>query len=178
FLRVCTGFADGGGALLNASIAEIPVANPTTITRTLALQTPSGLINARGVEADLRDNTMWISEYGGTIFKITGLRFEPPPVTSVDEESIQLEGSVSITPHPVSSTSFVSVSSIGRPRMITPMITDVTGRVVWNGPVYQQEADQALAIRIPDDALSTGTYIFSLSSNDGRSMRQAFVVSK
>lgn len=178
FLQVCTGFADGGGALLNASIAEIPVANPTTITRTLALQTPSGLINARGVEADLRDNTMWISEYGGTIFKITGLRFEPPPVTSVDEESIQLEGSVSITPHPVSSTSFVSVSSIGRPRMITPMITDVTGRVVWNGPVYQQEADQALAIRIPDDALSTGTYIFSLSSNDGRSMRQAFVVSK
>ena len=178
FLQVCTGFADGGGALLNASIAEIPVGSSTSITRTLPLQTPNGLINARGVEIDRRDNTMWISEYGGTIYKVTGLRFEPPPVTSVNDDAYTLDGIISIAPHPISSTAFVSVSSVGLPRMITPSITDVTGRTVWSGPVYMQEADQALVIRLPDDALSTGTYILSLASNDGRSTRRTFVVSK
>ncbi|MEY3386720.1 MAG: hypothetical protein RIR53_1531 [Bacteroidota bacterium] len=178
FLQVCTGFADGGGALMNASIAEIPISNPTRITQSLPLETPNGLINARGVEADVRDNTMWISEYGGTIFKITGLRFEPPPTTSVADEARVLDGVVSIAPHPVSSTSFISVSSVGSSRMITPSITDVTGRTVWTGPSYMQEAEQALVIRIPDDMLGTGTYIASLVAEDGRSVRRTFIVSK
>ena len=179
FLQVCTQFSESGGGLLAASIAEIPQSAPSTIAQSLQLETPNGLINGRGIEIDARDETMWVSEYGGTIFKITGLRFEPPPITSsVDEDAQQLPGVVSIAPHPVSSTAFVSVSSVGSPRTITPVVCDITGQVVWNGVPHLQEANEPLVVRLPDDILTTGTYILSLTSQDGASVRRPFIVNK
>ena len=179
FLQVCTQFSESGGGLLQASIAEIPQAAPTSITQSLPLETPNGLINGRGLEIDERDETMWVSEYGGSIFKITGLRFQVPPLTSsVNEDVPALDGIVTITPHPVGSTAFVSISSVGVNRMITPTITDLTGRIIWVGPRHEQLAAEPLAIRLPDDLLSSGSYILSLTSELGASMRRPFLVSK
>ncbi|MFN9959025.1 MAG: hypothetical protein ACK55I_38525, partial [bacterium] len=111
FLQVCTGFAPGGGALQNASISEIPIPASKTmqITDALPLESTRGLINARGVELDTRDETMWISDINGTIWKFTGLRFIEPPITSVnDEVETPSVSQISIIPHPVRSGALIS----------------------------------------------------------------------
>lgn len=179
FLQMCTQFSEGGGGLLSASIGEISQANPTTIVQSLPLETPNGLINGRGLEIDERDETMWVSEYGGSIFKITGLRFQVPPLTSsVDDQAPVLDGVVTIAPHPVGTTAFVNLSSVEQSRMITPTVTDLTGRTVWNGPRHEQPAGEPLVIRLPDDLLVTGSYILVLTSDDGASVRRPFLVSR
>jgi hypothetical protein len=179
FLQMCTQFSESGGGLLSASIGEIPQSNPTTIAQALPLETPNGLINGRGLEIDERDETMWVSEYGGSIFKITGLRFQVPPLTSsVDDHTASLDGVVTIAPHPVGTTAFVNISSVEQTRMITPTITDLTGRTVWSGPRHEQPSGEPLAIRLPDDLLASGSYILVLSSDEGASTRRPFLVSK
>ena len=179
FLQVCTGFAAGGGALENASIAEIPIPSSTsmTITNSLPLESTRGLINARGVELDTRDETMWISDINGTIWKFTGLRFVEPPVTSVSEnEPISSTSQVTIIPHPVRSGALISVASAGIDRDLHVSVYDITGQVVMTLPREHQTANDLLLLRIPDGKLQPGTYVLSIASSSEPPLRRTFVV--
>ncbi|MFN4985410.1 MAG: VPS10 domain-containing protein [Ignavibacteria bacterium] len=179
FLQVCTGFAPGGGALQNASISEIPIPASKTmqITDALPLESTRGLINARGVELDTRDETMWISDINGTIWKFTGLRFIEPPITSVnDEVETPSVSQISIIPHPVRSGALISLAAAGIERDVSTTIYDITGLAVMTLPREHQSADELLLMRIPDGKLVPGTYVVSIDVTNESSIRRTFVV--
>ena len=178
FLQVCTGFATGGGALQNASIAEIPIpSSPSmTITSSLPLESTRGLINARGVELDTRDQTMWISDINGTIWKFTGLRFVEPPITSIAEQAEPEQRSISIIPHPVRSSALISVAPSGRDRDVMTTIYDITGQAVLLLAREHQSADELLLMRIPDGKLAPGTYVLNIDTTNEPALRRTFVV--
>lgn len=179
FLQVCTGFAPGGGALQNASISEIPmpVGKMMQITDALPLESTRGLINARGVELDTRDETIWISDINGTIWKFTGLRFVEPPITSVHDDVESPTGSqITIIPHPVRSSALISVAASGVARDVMTTIYDITGSAVLTLPREHQSADELLLLRIPDGKLTPGSYVINIDTTNEPPLRRPFVV--
>jgi len=179
FLQVCTGFAPGGGALQNASISEIPipVGKMMQITDALPLESTRGLINARGVELDTRDETIWISDINGTIWKFTGLRFVEPPITSVHDDVESPTGSqITIIPHPVRSSALISVAASGIARDVMTTIYDITGSAVLTLPREHQSADELLLLRIPDGKLTPGSYVINIDTTNEPPLRRPFVV--
>lgn len=179
FLQVCTGFAAGGGALENASIAEIPIpaSKMMQITDALPLESTRGLVNARGVELDTRDETMWISDINGTIWKFTGLRFVEPPITSINDD---VEGpapsQITIIPHPVRSSALISIAASGAARDVVTTIYDIAGSAVLTLPREHQSADELLLLRIPDGKLTPGSYVINIDTTNEPPLRRTFVV--
>jgi hypothetical protein len=147
-----------------------------TITNSLPLESTRGLINARGVELDTRDQTMWISDINGTIWKFTGLRFVEPPITSVTEQAEQQQQSIAIIPHPVRSSALISIAANGRDRDVMTTIYDITGQAVLTLPREHQSADELLLVRIPDGKLAPGTYVLNIHTTNEPPLRRTFVV--
>ena len=70
--QVCTYFP-GGGSLTEALAMKIDKANLGTSVETMTLESNTGgMINARGIDVDPRDNNFWISDYNGNLYKIAG----------------------------------------------------------------------------------------------------------
>lgn len=99
--QTCTFFPSDGAALTDCYAIKVSSTNPSVELDRLRLESAQGLINARGIEYDQRDSSFWVGDFGGTIYKITGMDFVPPPVTSVEEFSIPTT-SLSVFPNPAS----------------------------------------------------------------------------
>ncbi len=70
--QVCTYFP-GGGSLTEALAMKIDKANLGASVETMTLESNTrGMINARGIDIDPRDNNFWISDYNGNLYKIAG----------------------------------------------------------------------------------------------------------
>ncbi len=99
--QVSTDFT--GGSLQGAYLIKIPAGNYATEIDRLSLSGPSGTINARGADYDQRDGTFWLSDFGGTIYKIVGFQIpnavEQPSVSQLERLlPLQLQH---IVPNPV-----------------------------------------------------------------------------
>lgn len=69
--QVCTNFPNAG-ALTEAYIQKLPKNQLSNEIDRIDLQSLEGIINARGIEFDNRDNNIWITSFTGNIFKIAG----------------------------------------------------------------------------------------------------------
>ena len=70
--QVCTYFPSGG-SLTEAVAMKIDKSDLRTGIETMNLESNTGgMINARGIDIDPRDNNFWISDFSGNLYKIAG----------------------------------------------------------------------------------------------------------
>ncbi|MBI5323724.1 MAG: PKD domain-containing protein [Ignavibacteriae bacterium] len=70
--QICTYFP-GGGSLTEALAMKIDKDTLTASLETMPLESNTGgMINARGIDIDPRDNNFWVSDYNGNLYKIAG----------------------------------------------------------------------------------------------------------
>lgn len=155
--QTSTFFPSSGGSLTEAYVLSIPTSSLSTETDRMPLTTPNGLINARAIEYDRSDGNLWIGDFGGSIYKITGFNFVPPAITSVEDDPV-FRGELSISPNPASSSVLVTLGATTTERRVEISIIDLFGTVVQTPVVQSQGAGNELVIRIPVKSLATGTY--------------------
>ncbi|MBC8124829.1 MAG: hypothetical protein H7X70_03765 [Candidatus Kapabacteria bacterium] len=173
-IQAHTSFPPGGGKLSSVIATKIPLSNLDTITDRLLLESRKGLINARGVEIDHRDQTMWVSDIDRVIWKIAGMNYVPP-ITSV-AESTTTSIHVQISPHPIRSSSIITVYPNGLERTLNVEIYDVTGRLMVAMPASVQSAESVVTFRLHADTITDGTYLLRVSSPHTPDIRRTFVV--
>ncbi|MCX6140397.1 MAG: T9SS type A sorting domain-containing protein, partial [Candidatus Kapabacteria bacterium] len=174
-VQIHTSFPPGGGKLSSVLAVELPLPQIDVVRDQLVLESRGGLINARGIEIDQRDQSMWVSDIDGVIWKIAGMNYVPP-TTSVSENVVAQEN-ISIAPHPVTTYALITVAPIGRERVINTEIYDVTGRRVLTLPRTFQTSTDAVTHRIHAETLQAGAYVIRVSSDENQDVRRTFVVS-
>ncbi|MBK7033424.1 MAG: hypothetical protein IPH49_09190 [Ignavibacteria bacterium] len=169
-----TAFPPAGVKLSTAVVAEIPLSDLSQITETLLLENRKGLINARGIEIDQRDQSMWVSDIDGVIWKIAGMNYVPP-TTSVDQTDIA-RSSVVVAPHPITTAAMFTISPIGTDRILSLEIVDVTGRIVHTLPALTQSSDFPVTFRLHAGTLAGGTYLLRSSNTSTSQIHHMFIV--
>lgn len=94
----------------------------------ILLQTPSGLINARGIEYDPRDKNLWISDYNGNIFKIAG--FDLLVTVGNDQISQNPTITASLFPNPTGETFELVINVKNFSQMVKIELFDVFGNKI------------------------------------------------
>ena len=175
--QTCTFFPNDGAALTDCYAIKFNTSNLSRETDRLTLQTPQGMINARGIEYDRRDGSFWVGDFGGNIYKITGMDFVSPPVTSVSEFDAPTN-QVAVYPNPTSSSAMFSVSATTHTRHVHVHVVDVLGNVV--STVYDgvQEAGVDLVTSLPASTLPAGTYTVVVGSKGITICSTAFTIIK
>lgn len=163
--QTCTFFPTDGAALTDCYVIKFNVANLSKETDRLTLQTAQGMINARGIEYDRRDGSFWIGDFGGNIYKITGMDFVSPPVTGITDYDPPINR-LNVYPNPATNASMVAVSATTTDRKIHIQVVDMLGNIV--AVVYDgvQEAGVDLVSNLPVSILPAGRYTVTLSSRD------------
>lgn len=172
-----TAFPPGGGRLSSTIANEMPLSDLSQIADTLTLEYRKGLINARGIEIDRRDQSMWVSDIDGVIWKIAGMNYVPP-TTSVqrDERSGDAISTVVVSPHPITTSAMFAISPSGKDRLLNMEIVDVTGRVVHTLPPITQSSSETVTFRLHAATLHAGTYLLRSVSPNSSILRHTFVV--
>ncbi len=173
-IQAHTSFPPGGGKLSSVIATKIPSSDLDTVTDRLLLESRKGLINARGIEIDQRDQTMWVSDIDGVIWKIAGMNYVPP-ITSVVEgvaESLR----VLISPHPIRSAALFTIYPSGIERTLSVEIYDVTGSLIVAMPTAVLPSDNTVTFRLHADTIADGTYLLRVSSPGAPDIRRTFVV--
>lgn len=175
-IQICTGFAPGGGKLTTVIAAEIPRSNLGTINDALIIEYRNGLINARGIEIDQRDQSMWVSDIDGVIWKIAGMNVIPPATSVSDASQEPIVEAVTISPHPVRTFALITIPAIDHDRVIDISVRDVTGRTVYTVPPTFQTSGEPLTIRLHAGTLPPGMYLLNATALGHRDIRCTFIV--
>lgn len=128
-LQVCTDFSAENEQLTNCSAVLASSQSITVESDRLLLTTNSYLINGRGIEYDERDGNMWVSDFGGSIYKVAGFNFVEPSITSVSNAEYQASR-LTIRPNPASDVAVISLSAISDKRNVTVTVRDIHGRIL------------------------------------------------
>jgi len=175
-IQVCTGFPPGGGKLSNVIAAEIPRSNLGLISDQLILEYRDGLINARGIEIDQRDQTMWVSDIDGVIWKIAGMNVVPPTTSVSDNAKQSTEALVTIAPHPVRTFALITLLATDHDRTMNIRICDVAGRTVHTIPPTSQTSGEPLTVRLHAGTLLPGMYLLLASSVGDADISRTFII--
>lgn len=98
--QISTDFS--GGSLQGAYIVKMPAGNYSQEVQRMELVSRAGIINARGIDYDPRDGTFWISDFGGTIYKIVGFQIPTTAPESGAETPFVLPVKIrTVSPNPV-----------------------------------------------------------------------------
>ena len=153
FYQVCTDFP-ASSMLQDAYVIRIPQNDIETEADRLNLRNNSSLINARGIDFDPGSKDLWISDYGGNIYKIAG--FDTDAVISVEEDD--LAGSEPlIFPNPMREYSNISFE-MPKDGSLEIYVTDQMGRKVtglFSG--YLSKGEQKV-IYVDASRFSSGVY--------------------
>lgn len=162
--QTCTFFPTAGGALTECYLITIDKNDLSKETGRLALNGPSGLINARAVEYDRNDRNFWIGDFGGNIFKIAGFYYVAPPISGVEDPNYS-SASISVAPNPTSGSAMISVAAVNFDRKIELTIVDIFGKPVTTLYKGMQVAGQDIALRWDSTTQAAGTYTVVATSN-------------
>lgn len=164
--QVITDFT--GGALQSADVmrfnvqtlqaqeptCEVPLSSPQATT-----------INARGVELDQRDKSLWITDFAGNIFKIASCTTPPGPSDSGYVSSVTIgdgtkgSGGIMLSsaePNPFAGATSVTLT-LASPQLVTLTLYDARGRRVETVREGMFEAGTH-RIRIEPRGLPAGRY--------------------
>ena len=166
--QVCTHFPNGG-ALTEAYIQKLSKNNLAHEIDRINLESLNGLINARGIDFDTRDNNIWVTSFTGDIFKIAG--FET--VVSVDEGSKRIIENnkyieTKIYPNPASDFTSLSFQLNGTGGNVCVELFDMPGRKIMTVYNKRLAKEEVAFIRIDAAKLNQGVYnlIFILNGRN------------
>ncbi|TAL67785.1 MAG: hypothetical protein EPN82_13165 [Bacteroidetes bacterium] len=171
--QVCTYFP-GGGSLTEALAMKIDKSNLTAGLETMPLESNTGgLINARGIDIDPRDNNFWISDYNGNLYKIAGFN----PIISVKENTDE-QGALDtrIFPNPMVEFSTISFKSLIDNASVKVQINDVLGRCIGTYYEGMMNKDDTHYFQLKKEQLSSGVYYVSFIINGRQAQLKQLVV--
>lgn len=156
--QIVTAFPAGGGGLSNAYAVRIDKNNLTKAVDSIDLTSSEGsVINARGIEYYPQNKELWISDYDGSIFKIST---EVAEVIAGAENGQDTETSpiqAFITPNPLHESASVSFTT-ERPSHIRLSVVNMLGEEVallFDGKTEQEGIH---TIRFESNTLPAGVY--------------------
>jgi photosystem II stability/assembly factor-like uncharacterized protein len=178
FYQAITDFT---GETLQSTTAEKMNIETQGIACSFPLSSPfisTGAINARGIEFDPRDSTLWVSDYSGNIYKIVScdsrISAPPPPESSVPGEAIPAGMSLAQnTPNPFTGPTSISFS-IPKAGAVKLAVYDMTGRLVATLADGRYEAGEHRAEFIPEN-LPSGVYTCSLTIEGGATLTRRMI---
>jgi photosystem II stability/assembly factor-like uncharacterized protein len=173
-VQICTAFPPGGGKLTTVLAAEIGLDGAPSITDSMVLASRDGLINARGIEIDRRDETMWVSDIDGVIWKVAGMRFTPP-LTSVNADVTTPGHSLWVHPNPSAGATTITVETDIHQDVLTISLLDLAGRIVRTYPPMRPSDTGVASLRIDAPDLAPGTYLIRVSTSTGSVSTRTFV---
>lgn len=156
--QIVTAFPAGGGGLTNAYAVRINKNNLAKAVDTIDLTSTDGsVINARGIAYNPLEDNLWVSNYDGSIFKISTKVAEI--AASIDNQEItpQSQLQASVSPNPVNDASFVSFS-FPRQAHIKVFVIDALGNQVstlFDGNV---EPGNTHNVRFDSEGIAAGIY--------------------
>lgn len=176
--QVSTNFPSPGRPLSDCYIIHSKSTNASVEFDRMPLSNRSGFINARGVEFDQRDETFWISDFGGNIYKVTSFSFVPPDITSVADKqgAVWQSNQIRIAPNPAIGSALISCDASGLDRRVELIITDQLGRRIATLYSGRQPAADALAVRWFTHDVASGVYMVHLIVDDNRVASKNIIV--
>jgi DNA-binding beta-propeller fold protein YncE len=154
------------GALTEAVAIRIHKSNLSAEVDRISLQSPTGIINARGIEYDPRDKNLWITDYQGNIYKIAGFDL----ILSSGETNISsrknITEQIEIKPNPA--RDFVFVSFIPNPK-VSPyklQIINQIGTVLYEQQIETVQLSEVQTIRLDIANFSSGIYFAILKAGE------------
>jgi len=173
--QVCTYFPDGG-SLTEAVAIKFDKDDMTKEIERMQLQSNDGMINARGIEFDPRDDNFWVTDYNGNIYKIAGFN----PFVSVENNSNFFRNeivSADIFPNPANdySTILFKVKNEGK-NHVKISVTSVFGENV--GIIFDKYIidDTQQSLSFDTQMLSSGVYFVSFTINDKVELTKRLVI--
>jgi hypothetical protein len=145
--------------------SEISVFNLQTseILSKVPLVEQTGKMNARGIDIDSKDNNYWVSNFTGTLFKISTRNL------STNIEDINTNSALTIFPNPASN--YISFGISGENNGISSIsIINSIGEEVINDKINNSELKEFDISKLP-----TGVYFVILNSNYKNPIYQRFI---
>ncbi|MBX7218109.1 MAG: hypothetical protein K1X90_14195 [Candidatus Kapabacteria bacterium] len=129
----------------------------------------SGYINARGIELDPADSNIWVSDYQGSIYKLTTCDYKPsipsPDVPTAAPIEAAVTGLRLSENHPNPFTSATDVRfTIEAPTSVRLGLVDGQGRRVMETAAVEYEQGEHL-VRLQPVGIAAGTYRLVLYAN-------------
>ncbi len=163
--QVCT-FFPNAGPLDDAYIQKIDKNNLSKEVSRLNLESLDGIINARGIDYDGRDENFWVTDFSGNIYKVAGFNIQvgvDETITTATNELLE----VKIYPNPISDFGTVSFKMLGMEGNLKITLTDMLGRNISDLYDKQLTINQADMLTFNTNNLTSGVYNLCLSV-DGR----------
>ena len=171
--QVITDFS--GGTLQGAEANQFDIENISAQDPicSVTLAQAGSTINGRGVELDDRNNSLWLTDFGGNLYKVANCYTEPGPSDSGRSSSVEIAGVVQANlqvigsrPNPFSGSSQVTFS-IGTRDRLKVTLYDRQGRAV------QQLADRTFEpgehqITVEPGTLPSGEYTCEIMTSNGQ----------
>jgi hypothetical protein len=178
--RIYQAITDFTGDQLQNAFAEKFLVNNQALTCKIDLTSPvsSGFINVRGIELDPRDSNLWISDYGGNIYKIVSCDSKsaagPPPVTSVPGTAIPEGMSLSQNlPNPFSTTTEI-MFTIPTTANVKVSVYDQVGKLIQ--VVADSRFEQGShSVRFEPIGLPSGVYRYSMTIDNGPTLTRTMI---
>lgn len=164
-LQVCTNFSSG--SLSDATLIKIGMDNLTIPKDNIVLEGYSGVINARGAAFDPSDKNIWVSDFGGNIYKVAGFDV----IASVENDNFNNTNSQNNTynfelyPNPaVNFSNFNYISQVDGFTKI--QITNNLGEVI--GTIFEENlrTNEVKNAILDTSNLTNGLYFVNLVVNN------------
>lgn len=163
--QVCTYFPSSGGALSDAYVIKFSKNDLSTEVDRIRLEDANGLINARGIDLDPMTKDLWVSDFGGNIYKIAGFEtILSAPETSAENDLLD----VSVFPNPAKEFSNISIASNINSRLSIELIDDL-GRKVKLIDEIDVSPGGRQSVRFNTDGITDGIYTIVFIS-EGRKL--------
>lgn len=165
----------GGGSLSNSYAVKFTTANLSKEISKFELQFNASPINVRGIEYDPRDKNFWVSDYGGTIYKVAGMEIQ----TGVNEPAdIQLVSDIIIAPNPANELCYIGFTPSRAASIVTVTVNNMLGAIV--AKVYEGTVmtDEQKIVRFDSSALPNGVYAVVLTFDNARSITEKLIINR
>lgn len=175
--QVCT-FFPGGGSLTEAVAIKFDKNDMSNEIDRMLLQGNDGMINARGIEFDPRDNNFWITDYNGNIYKVAGFA----PIVSV-ENNLNLSKNeiinADIFPNPANdfATILFKLNLKGNNKLKIALNTVFSENI---NVIFEKNVneDTQQSVSFDTQLLSSGIYFLTFSINDKVELTKKLVIVK
>ena len=155
-----------------APICSVTLSNPL-----------ADFINARGVEIDDKDKGLWITDFGGNLYKITSCSTQPGPSDSGTSASVGagpaiVDGTLlhQSLPNPFSTGAEISFA-LPKPMQAKLLVHDMSGRLIEVLADRSFEAGDH-SVQFEPQGIPAGLYRYSLILGNGATISKTMVYVK
>ncbi len=174
--QVCTYFPVSGQALTEAIAIRIDKNNLSVPFDTLELTGYNGIINARGIDYDTRDKNIWLTDFGGNLYKVAG--FETI-LSAGDDESSNHPTAVDASVYPNPSPEYFNVSfspiAGGEYQCELVNLLGVKIRNIFSGYL---EPGEAKSIIVNSDKYPEGIYFLRFTLDGRQVLNKKVIIAK